>query len=861
MRKLATLVAGSCLALLGGAATQAQAADPFGHACVAQNGVRHCATRTLQDRVPSWDGIPIDVDVTLPATGSGPFPTIVMMHGLGGDKAMFQDTRADGSSALTYHYNNVYYAQKGYAVVSPTARGFGNSCGAASRTSAGCASGWARLDDTRYEARDVQHLLGLLVDQGVADPARLGATGVSYGGGTSAELAFLRDRIRLPNGSFAAWRSPAGTPLSLAAAYPRWGWAELGTALIPNGRANDGQAPTARLVSDPPGVARLSYTTMLYAISGLVGTVSAPGADPEADLTTWYGRLLQGEPYTGQVIDDVIAAFPYKGTIGIPGVPAPMLIENGWTDALFSAQQGVGLYNQARAASPGADVSLTLADTGHMPASNRTELVRRLVDAGAAFFDAKLLRTGSAPAPSSVKLYPMTCPAPTAAPTPINAASWTAAHPGTLSWSTLVPQTTTSSGLNWFGQLDDDPLIPALGSTVGDVIRGLISGDVDLGDISGGETFGQLFTQALQNSNPLPRRAGRPVAQRDLRDRAAALERGDARRDAESDRRHRPRRARGPARRPPLGRAAGRLEDPRLARRLPRVGQPGRADQLPARRQPVPLRGRAPSAPRAAVDRLAVPAAEQLRQQHARDARRGRPADGGGEPVGATDRRRRARLRRSTAAAVPSGRGAARRGPRRLLRHERADERGGEHRGDDLLVGAGVRQLVGRRHRERDERVDDPARRQLLAQLAARVRRDDPGGQRVVADLRADQPLRQLAIGAQDAEARRQQDDAAAESLQHVGGAAARRDRDLRHRAALLDRPPHRREQQLLAGREVAEERRAADAGALCDLVERQVAQVTRQREDGVEHPLAIALRVRARRTAVRGARHPSDRQ
>lgn len=502
MRKLATLVAGSCVALLGGAATQAQAADPFGHACVAQNGVRHCATRTLQDRVPSWDGIPLDVDVTLPATGSGPFPTIVIMHGLGGDKAMFQDTRADGSSALTYHYNNVYYAQKGYAVVSPTARGFGNSCGAASRTSAGCASGWARLDDTRYEARDVQHLLGLLVDQRVADPARLGATGVSYGGGTAAELAFLRDRIRLPNGSFSAWRSPAGTPLSLAASYPRWGWAELGTALIPNGRANDGQAPTARLVSDPPGVARLSYTTMLYAISALVGTVSAPRSDPEADLTTWYGRLLQGEPYTGQVIDDVIAAFPYKGTIGIPGVPAPMLIENGWTDALFSAQQGVGLYNQARAASPSADVSLTLADTGHMPASNRTELVRRLVDSGAAFFDAKLLRTGSAPAPSSVKLYPMTCPAPTAAPTAIAAASWTAAHPGTLSWSTLVPQTTTSSGLNWFGQLDDDPLIPALGSTVGDVVRGLITGDVDLGNIAGGETFGQLFTQALQNSNP-----------------------------------------------------------------------------------------------------------------------------------------------------------------------------------------------------------------------------------------------------------------------------------------------------------------------------------------------------------------------
>ena len=501
MRKLAALAAGSCLALLGGAATAQADLAPFGHACRAQNGVRFCPTSTLAERVPSFDGTPLDVDVTLPATGEGPFPTIVLAHGLGGDKTMFQDTRADGSSALTYHYNNVYYAQRGYAVVTPTARGFGNSCGAASRTSAGCASGWTHLDDSRYEARDVQTLLGRLVDEGVADPAALGATGVSYGGGLSAALAFLRDRVRLPDGTFTAWTSPRGTALRLAAAYPRWGWAELGTALIPNGRATDTQAPTARLVSEPPGVAKLSYTTFLYLISALVGQVSPQDRDPESDLTSWYLRMVQGEPYTGQTVEELIAAFPYKGTIGIPGAPAPMLIENGWTDALFTAQQGVALYNQARAASPSADVSLTLADTGHMPASNRTELVRALVDSGSAFFDAKLRRSGSAPAPSSVKLYPMSCSG-SAVPTPLTASSWTAAHPGTLSFSTVWPQSTTSTGLNYFGQLDDDPLIPAIGSTVGDVLTGVIDGSLDIGSITNGGSFGTLFTQALQGSNP-----------------------------------------------------------------------------------------------------------------------------------------------------------------------------------------------------------------------------------------------------------------------------------------------------------------------------------------------------------------------
>lgn len=501
MRKLATLVAGGCLALAAGAPTAAQAAAPFGHACTPQNGVRFCPTGTLAERVPSWDGLPLDVDVTLPPSGEGPFPTIVLMHGLGGDKAMFQDTRADGSSALTYHYNDVYYAQKGYAVVTPTARGFGRSCGAAARGSAGCERRWTKLDDTRYEARDVQHLLGLLVDQGVAAPAALGATGVSYGGGTAAQLAFLRDRIRLPDGSFQTWRSPAGTSLRLAASYPRWGWSELATALVPNGRANDAAPTTYAQVTTPPGVAKLSYTTLLYLISSLVGTVAPEGADAEADLTGWYNRLIQGEPYTGALIDGVIRAFAYKGTIGVPGVPAPMLIENGWTDALFTAHQGLALYNQARAASASADVSLVLADTGHMPASNRTPLVRTLVDQGAAFFDAKLRAIGSAPAPSSVKLYPMTCPAGSAA-TPVTAASWAAAHPGTLSFSTTWPQTTTSSGLNYLGQLDDDPLLPALGGTVGDVLTGVITGDLDLGDITGGASFGRLFTQALQNSDP-----------------------------------------------------------------------------------------------------------------------------------------------------------------------------------------------------------------------------------------------------------------------------------------------------------------------------------------------------------------------
>ena len=103
--------------------------------------MRFCPTTTLAERVPSFDGVPLDVDVTLPPTGNGPFPTIVMLHGWGNDKTSFESTTPDGDGNETYHYNNVYYAQHGYAVVNYTARGWGNSCGSPSSRTPDCAKG------------------------------------------------------------------------------------------------------------------------------------------------------------------------------------------------------------------------------------------------------------------------------------------------------------------------------------------------------------------------------------------------------------------------------------------------------------------------------------------------------------------------------------------------------------------------------------------------------------------------------------------------------------------------------------------------------------------------------------------------
>src|SRR3982751_6509101 len=77
---------------------------PFGRACTAQNGVRFCAG-SVASRVKSFDGVPLDVDVTLPPSGDGPFPTIVMLHGYGGNKTNFESTTPEGSGGAKYHHN------------------------------------------------------------------------------------------------------------------------------------------------------------------------------------------------------------------------------------------------------------------------------------------------------------------------------------------------------------------------------------------------------------------------------------------------------------------------------------------------------------------------------------------------------------------------------------------------------------------------------------------------------------------------------------------------------------------------------------------------------------------------------------
>jgi predicted acyl esterase len=391
-------------------------------ACSEQDGIRFCGGDP--STVPTWDGVPIDVNVALPpqpASGpDGPYPFLMMFHGWGGTKL--------GVNAMRP------WAARGYAVFSMTDRGFGESCGAtaANRLEPICVSeGYIRLMDDRYEVRDAQHFAGRLVDEGIADPSAIGATGGSYGGGISMALAALRDRTMLPDGSLVPWTSPDGTPLQLAAATPEIPWTDLAYSLMPNGHTLDYVADAPYLKRGRIGVMKQSYVAGLFASGAITGTYAPPLADPDADLNTWFALINAGEPYeanpaTEDIVDE-ITTHHSSYYIDHSTPPAPLLISNGWTDDLFPVDEAIRFYNRTRTEHPDADISLFFLDYGHARGQNKDADTALLADRQRAWFDYYLKGQGTAPE-QDVEVLTTTCGGPSAGP--YEAPSWARLAPG-----------------------------------------------------------------------------------------------------------------------------------------------------------------------------------------------------------------------------------------------------------------------------------------------------------------------------------------------------------------------------------------------------------------------------------------------
>lgn len=422
--------------------------------CVAQSdGVRVChgdesGVASTDLRLMSFDGTPLTLYVTLPPAQSsgaqGDYPLLVQSHGWGAPPSGPNDAQYGGPTADQW-------AQDGFAVLQLAARGWGDSCGtAASRLVdvAACAHGYIRLDDYRYEARDVQYAVGLLVDEGIVDPNRIGATGESYGAGVTLELATLKDRVMLPNGTLVSWRSPDGVPLQLAAAATFAGWSDLIYSLAPNGRTLDSQVTSATADLSPVGVEKQSIDSGLYVVGALFGYYAPTGADPEADVIRWFANLSAGEPYDTSADESMtqqLAQFhsPYYLLDGAYGTgqepPAPLFLANGFTDDIFPVDEALRYYDLERTLYPSDPIALFDYDGGHPRGQNKPADGALLVSRVKAFLEHYVGGTGPHPT-LGVTALTQTCPSSAPSGGPYFAARWALLDHGEVDFSSTPTQ-------------------------------------------------------------------------------------------------------------------------------------------------------------------------------------------------------------------------------------------------------------------------------------------------------------------------------------------------------------------------------------------------------------------------------------
>jgi hypothetical protein len=456
-------------ALLTSAVAAAPAAaatpKPFGKLdCVARDGTRFCEG-SVATRIPSFDGTPLDVNVTLPAGGDGPWPLVIGFHGFGSSKRGFDDGPPD-------HEGPKRFAQSGIAVLNPQSRGVRTSCGTLESRLAdpvGCVRGWMHLDDVRFEIRDAQYLAGLLADEGLVEPRRIGAVADSYGGEPTLYLGLLRDRLMLgglpgeADGRLVPWTSPKGRAMEVRAVAPYQTWADLPHVLMPNGRILDyAQAgPDASIT--PVGVAKETFVAGLFATgqagtSGVAGYFAPPGVDPQSDLTSWTTRLLAGEPYDSDPVamSYVRLVQRTRSPVLVPldRRPAAMILGSGWADDLFPVDESLRIRSAIQAAWPDTPIGVYLADFGHQRTSNeKADMVERNAWYHE-LFEHELLGGPSHPMPRlGFRARPVTCPVGNGSGPLHEAPTWAALHPGEVRFRDATPTTVRSTG--------GDPLIAA----------------------------------------------------------------------------------------------------------------------------------------------------------------------------------------------------------------------------------------------------------------------------------------------------------------------------------------------------------------------------------------------------------------
>ncbi|HCH0557125.1 TPA: prolyl oligopeptidase family serine peptidase [Pseudomonas aeruginosa] len=230
------------------------------------------------ERITSFDGTELGAMVLVPTgQGSGPFPLVVM-------------PASWSLPNLEYVGRATQMASQGYVVVSYTSRGFWDSTGQID------VAGPATVED-------VSSVIDWALAHTPADPARIGASGISYGAGTSLLAAARDPRIK------------AVAALS--------GWADLEASLYAN-----------RTVSQ-------QAVLMLAATGNLTGR-------PGSDLQTISAKVAVGD-FDGAV-NGFLPQAASRGAVHevaqINRNGTAVLLANAFNDGLFPPSQYVAFYNQ-----------------------------------------------------------------------------------------------------------------------------------------------------------------------------------------------------------------------------------------------------------------------------------------------------------------------------------------------------------------------------------------------------------------------------------------------------------------------------------------------------------------------------------
>jgi ABC-2 type transport system ATP-binding protein len=328
--RVAGLVA---LLSLAGAAAGAGHAGP---AAAASSGAQAGAVERLSVPVGAEpDGSAVSLDVSVYGqSGGGRHPAVLLAHGFGGTKESVAGEAKD-------------LQERGYVVVTWTARGFGRS------------GGRIHLDDPKYEVADARTLVDLAAKRtdvqldAPGDP-RIGVMGASYGGALALLLAGSDPRV---DGVVAAMT-----------------WNDLSQAFFPQA-AVTGPSPTpaGRAAVATPGPFKQDWASNFF-MSALAPAAAGQGARAGecGRFDPTICRLFVETAQTGTPSEQLLTLLQAHSPKTVANrITAPTLLIQGMTDSLFGLDQSDAT---ARAlAGRGTPLAIRWSDGGHDGPSSRQQ--------------------------------------------------------------------------------------------------------------------------------------------------------------------------------------------------------------------------------------------------------------------------------------------------------------------------------------------------------------------------------------------------------------------------------------------------------------------------------------------------------